>query len=30
MLVAQAMEEVLTLLTADTTLKGYGRFVKVV
>jgi PIN domain nuclease of toxin-antitoxin system len=30
MLVAQAMEDGLTLLTADTTLKGYGRFVKVV
>jgi PIN domain nuclease of toxin-antitoxin system len=30
MLVAQAMEESLTLLTADPTLKGYGRFVKVV
>ena len=30
MLVAQAMEEGLTLLTADPTLKGYGRFVKVV
>ncbi len=30
MLVAQAMEDGLTLLTADSTLKGYGRFVKVV
>lgn len=30
MLVAQAMEERLTLLTADATLKGYGGFVKVV
>lgn len=30
MLVAQAMEDGLSLLTADTTLKGYGRFVKVV
>ncbi len=30
MLVAQAMEERLTLLTSDATLKGYGGFVKVV
>ena len=30
LLVAQAMEERLTLLTADETLKGYGRFVRVV
>ena len=30
MLVAQAMEERLTLLTSDATLKVYGRFVKVV
>ena len=30
MLVAQAMEEGVTLLTADATLKGYGRFVKAV
>jgi PIN domain nuclease of toxin-antitoxin system len=30
MLVAQALEEGLTLLTADTTLKRYGRFVEVV
>lgn len=30
LLVAQAMEESLTLLTADATLKRYGRFVKVV
>jgi PIN domain nuclease of toxin-antitoxin system len=30
LLVAQAMQERLTLLTADSTLKGYGRFVKVV
>ena len=30
MLVAQAMEEGLTLLTADQALKGYGRFVRVV
>ena len=30
MLVAQAMEDRLTLLTSDATLKGYGRFVKVV
>lgn len=30
MLVAQAMEERLTLLTSDAALKGYGRFVKVV
>jgi PIN domain nuclease of toxin-antitoxin system len=30
MLVAQAMEEGLTLLTADQTLKGYGRFVRIV
>ena len=29
LLVAQAMEEKLTLLTADAVLKGYGRFVKV-
>jgi PIN domain nuclease of toxin-antitoxin system len=28
LLVAQAMEEGLTLLTADATLKRYGRFVK--
>jgi PIN domain nuclease of toxin-antitoxin system len=30
MLVAQAMEERLTLLTSDATLEGYGGFVKVV
>jgi PIN domain nuclease of toxin-antitoxin system len=30
MLVAQAMEERLTLLTAEATLAGYGRFVQVV
>jgi PIN domain nuclease of toxin-antitoxin system len=30
MLVAQALEEGLTLLTADATLKRYGRFVEVV
>jgi len=30
MLVAQAVEERLTLLTADATLAGYGRFVQVV
>ncbi len=30
LLVAQAMEERLTLLTADATLKGYGRFVRLV
>ena len=30
LLVAQAMEERLTLLTADAALKGYGRFVRVV
>jgi len=30
LLVAQAAEERLTLLTADAALKGYGRFVKVV
>jgi PIN domain nuclease of toxin-antitoxin system len=30
MLVAQAAQEGLTLLTADAALKGYGRFVKVV
>ena len=30
LLVAQAIEERLTLLTADATLKGYGRFVRVV
>lgn len=30
LLVAQAMEEQLTLLTADKALKGYGRFVRVV
>lgn len=30
LLVAQAMTERLTLLTSDATLKGYGRFVKVV
>jgi len=30
LLVAQAMEEGLTLLTADATLKRYGRFVKLV
>ena len=30
MLVAQAKEEGLTLLTADAALKGYGRFVRVV
>lgn len=30
LLVAQAMEEGLTLLTADTTLKRYGRVVRVV
>jgi PIN domain nuclease of toxin-antitoxin system len=30
LLVAQAMEDDLTLLTADATLKRYGRFVKVV
>jgi hypothetical protein len=30
LLVAQAMEERLTLLTVDETLKGYGRFVRVV
>lgn len=29
LLVAQAMEERLTLLTADEALKGYGRFVRV-
>jgi PIN domain nuclease of toxin-antitoxin system len=29
MLVAQAMEEGLTLLTADAALKGYGRLVRV-
>ena len=29
-LVAQAIEEGLTLLTADTTLKRYGRFVELV
>jgi PIN domain nuclease of toxin-antitoxin system len=29
LLVAQAIEEKLTLLTADAVLKGYGRFVKV-
>jgi PIN domain nuclease of toxin-antitoxin system len=30
LLVAQALEEGLTLLTADAGLKGYGRFVRVV
>ena len=30
LLVAQAMEERVTLLTADTTLKAYGRFVRVI
>jgi PIN domain nuclease of toxin-antitoxin system len=30
LLVAQAMEEEMTLLTADKVLKGYGRFVRVV
>jgi PIN domain nuclease of toxin-antitoxin system len=30
LLVAQAMQERLTLLTADATLKRYGRFVRVV
>lgn len=30
LLVAQAMEERLTLVSSDATLKGYGRFVKVV
>ena len=30
LLVAQAMVEGLSLLTSDATLKGYGRFVKVV
>jgi PIN domain nuclease of toxin-antitoxin system len=30
LLVAQAMEERLTLLAVDETLKGYGRFVRVV
>ncbi|MFO1294579.1 MAG: type II toxin-antitoxin system VapC family toxin [Rubrivivax sp.] len=30
LLVAQAMEEQFTLLTADATLKRYGRFVRVV
>ncbi len=30
LLVAQAMEDKLTLLTADATLKRYGRFVKLV
>jgi PIN domain nuclease of toxin-antitoxin system len=30
LLVAQAMEERLTLLSADATLKNYGRFVRVV
>ena len=30
LLVAQAMEDGLTLLTADATLKRYGRFVRVV
>ena len=30
LLVAQAMEERLTLLTADATLRAYGRFVRVV
>ena len=30
LLVAQALEEQMTLLTADKTLKGYGRFVRVV
>ena len=30
LLVAQAMEEQLTLLTAEVTLKDYGRFVRVV
>jgi len=30
LLVAQAMVEGLSLLTSDVTLKGYGRFVKVV
>jgi PIN domain nuclease of toxin-antitoxin system len=30
MLVAQAMDDGLLLLTADATLKGYGRFVRVV
>jgi PIN domain nuclease of toxin-antitoxin system len=30
LLVAQALEEKMTLLTADKALKGYGRFVRVV
>ena len=30
LLVAQALEEQMTLLTADKMLKGYGRFVRVV
>jgi PIN domain nuclease of toxin-antitoxin system len=30
LLVAQAIEDKLTLLTADATLKRYGRFVKLV
>jgi PIN domain nuclease of toxin-antitoxin system len=30
LMVAQAAEEGLTLLTADAVLKGYGRFVKLV
>ncbi len=30
LLVAQALDEQMTLLTADKTLKGYGRFVRVV
>ncbi len=30
LLVAQAIEERLTLLTADASLKAYGRFVRVV
>jgi len=30
LLVAQALEERLTLLTSDSVFKGYGRFVKVV
>jgi PIN domain nuclease of toxin-antitoxin system len=30
LMVAQAAEEGLTLLTADAALKGYGRFVKLV
>ena len=30
LLVAQALEDRLTLLTSDATLKGYGRFIKVV